>query len=186
MTTSALSYEKYSAHAIDMGLGIIGSGIVALSSLISCKLPFTPVPITFQVTLVLFLALMIGSRAAFYMITSFLLEGALGLPVFAGGTFGLAVLAGPTGGYLLGYLIGGVLIAKIREVNQYTSAKNAFYLLLIGHLMVYATGVLHLGLFIGYESALLAGTIPFIAGDIIKSTLLIKAFYKSYNRLNCN
>lgn len=177
MTTFALSYEKYSTHFRDLALGVLGSGIVAISGLISCKLPFTLVPITFQVSVVLFLALLMGSRAAFYMISAFLLEGALGMPVFAGGSFGLITLMGPTGGYLVGYLIAGVLIARVREVKELTSQKNTFYLLLLGHVIVYCAGVLHLGIFIGYKSAFLTGSLPFIAGDIIKSTLLVKSFY---------
>src|SRR2546423_1806286 len=88
----------------DVAVVIGASIIIALFAPVAIPLPFTPVPIATQVHVILLLSCFLGSRRAALTVMTFLIQGAMGLPVFAGGAAGIMVLAGPRGGYLLGYL----------------------------------------------------------------------------------
>ena len=89
------------ARLYDAVLVLGGSLLVAIAAQI--HLPLLPVPATAQTFAVMLLAMALGSRRAVACILAYLMEGAIGLPVFAGGGAGVAVLAGPTGGYLFGF-----------------------------------------------------------------------------------
>ncbi len=90
--------------AYDVALVLGGSLFVALMARISIPLPFSPVPITGQTLAVLLAGALPGSARGALSLGLYLFWGLLGLPVFAGGTGGLARLAGPTGGYLVGFI----------------------------------------------------------------------------------
>lgn len=142
-------------------------------------LPFSPVPITLQVTLALFLSVVVGARVALIAISCFLIEGAMSLPVFAGCRGGLQVFFGPTGGYLLGYLVAGVILGAIKDLYQKFSVSQMFLLLVGGHVIVYLFGILQLTNWMGsFEKAFLIGVFPYIPGDLLKSALLIKGWEK--------
>lgn len=95
--------KKQSSWLKDLFLIGIGSVLMALCTPISIKLPFTPVPIALAPHLCLALGVILGSRRGALAVFSYLLQGAIGLPVFALGDAGLLHLFGPRGGYLLGY-----------------------------------------------------------------------------------
>jgi biotin transport system substrate-specific component len=83
---------------------VLGASIIiALFAPISIHLPFSPVPITTQVHVILLLSCFLGSKRAAMAVMTYIAQGLAGFPVFAGGAAGLMVLAGPTGGYLVGY-----------------------------------------------------------------------------------
>ncbi|HPL53834.1 MAG TPA: biotin transporter BioY [Bacillota bacterium] len=99
----------------------------------------------------------------------FLMMGAIGLPIFSGGTSGLGAIAGKTGGYLIGFLAGATLISLVK------GKKPGFFRLLAinatgGILVVYTFGVLWLNYItgIGIRKAIIFGALPFIPGDIVK------------------
>src|SRR3989339_1476470 len=79
-------------------------------------LPFTPVPITLQTLVVLLSGAMLGSTYGTLAMILYVVVGALGLPVFAGGGSGIGALLGPTGGYLFSYFIAAFFIGKIVEM----------------------------------------------------------------------
>jgi biotin transport system substrate-specific component len=143
--------------------------LIAVSGYISIPLPFSTVPVTAQ-TLAVMLAgslLPVGHAAA--SIVVFLFMGAVGLPVFSGGTAGLGIIIGKTGGYLIGFLAGAALISVLK------GKKAGFTRLLIvnaigGILVVYAFGVMWLNYVtgIGISKAVIFGALPFIPGDIVK------------------
>lgn len=143
--------------------------LIAVSGYITIPLPFSTVPVTAQ-TLAVMLAgclLPIGHAAASVLV--FLLMGAIGLPVFSGGAAGLGVIAGKTGGYLIGFLFGAAVIAALK------GKKPGFLRLLTvnaigGILVVYLFGVLWLNFVtgIGFQKAVIFGALPFIPGDIVK------------------
>jgi len=90
---------------------IIGSNSGrALLAQISIPLPFTPVPITGQTFAVLLTGALLGSRLGVAAMLTYVAEGSAGLPFFAGGAHGPAVLAGPTGGYLVGFVIAAFVV----------------------------------------------------------------------------
>src|SRR4051812_7038218 len=82
---------------------LVGSVLITLSGYISIPLPFTPVPLALRPQMCMFLGLLLGSSRGAWAVLLFIAQGIAGLPVFALGKAGLAVLAGPTGGYIVGY-----------------------------------------------------------------------------------
>ena len=100
---------------LDMGLILFGSLFVGICSQLAIYLPFSPVPITGQTFAVLFVGAILGSKKGGLSLALYILEGIIGLPVFAGGTSGMAVLFGPTAGYLIGFIPAAVLVGYLAE-----------------------------------------------------------------------
>jgi biotin transport system substrate-specific component len=93
-------------------LAVIGSILLTISAKI--QVPFWPVPMTIQTFVVLVLGVAYGWRLAGATVLLYLAQGALGLPVFAAGG-GLAYMAGPTGGYLVGFLLAALVVGWLAE-----------------------------------------------------------------------
>jgi biotin transport system substrate-specific component len=133
----------------------------------SVPLPVTMVPITFVNLMIFLSAYLLGMRTATITVLLYLLLGFVGLPVFAGGNAGAGVLAGPTGGYLIGYVLL-VLIAGYfsRGGNRWKYLAG----MLLGSLVLDIFGTVWLSYQAGmdFRAALFAGVIPFIPGDVIK------------------
>src|SRR4051812_40379087 len=89
----------------DITLVVVGSLFVALLAQVAIRLPFTVVPITGQTLAVALTAAVLGSKRGALALLAYLGEGAAGLPFFAGGASGLAKIMGPTGGYLIGFVV---------------------------------------------------------------------------------
>jgi biotin transport system substrate-specific component len=102
--------------AKSVGLVLIGSLLLTLSARV--QVPFFPVPMTLQVLVVLLIGVAYGPRLAGATLAAWLAQGAAGLPVFAGTPekgLGLAYMAGPTGGYLAGFLVAAILVGWLAE-----------------------------------------------------------------------
>lgn len=159
----------------DILLILGGSLFTALMAQIAIPLPFTPVPITGQTLAVLLTGAALGSRRGALSIAAYLLEGALGLPVFAGGAAGLARLRGPTGGYLLGFLAAAFITGWLAERGWDRRPLTTALAMLIGNAVIYLFGLpwlaLFLGSFLGPKGALALGLLPFIPGDLLKLAL---------------
>ena len=159
---------------------VLGTSIIlSLSAWISIPLPFTPVPISFTVQLVLFFAVALGKRGA-YATALYLAQGAVGLPVFANGGCGLAYFMGPTGGYLIGFLMSAYALATLVERIQNKTPVKTFGLMLFGNALIYVFGVSHLALLIGGANAIKLGLLPFIGGDLLKILFLHRLLKKTY------
>ena len=132
-------------------------------------IPIGPVPIVLQNMFVFLAGLLLGSRWGMASVAVYLLAGACGLPVFAGGLGGIGRLIGPTGGYLIGYLPTVFLIGKI---SARTHPKPVFDMLamICGSLVLYACGITWLKLITGMTlaKALAVGMFPFLIGDAVK------------------
>jgi len=156
--------------------------LLSLCGLISIPLPFTPVPIVFSLQAVIFFSVWLGKRGA-YATWAYLAQGALGLPVFAGGACGLAHFFGPRGGYLIGFAILSYIIATFSERMREKTPSKVFSLMLLGNGIAYLFGVPQLALFVGFKNALIMGLYPFLASDILKLLLAyfgIKKFSRSH------
>ena len=99
---------------------------------------------------------------------AYLFEGALGLPVFAGGAAGVAVLMGPTGGYLFGFLLAGVSMGYLAEHGMGRTVVSTIVAMAIGNFVIYLCGASWLANFIGFGQAIAAGVLPFLYGDTLK------------------
>lgn len=146
-------------------------GLLALSSQIRIHLPFTPVPITGQTLSVLLIGATYGARRGASSVFVYLLLGAVGAPFWAGGASGLAALFGPTGGYLVGFLAAAFTMGWLAERHWDRNFKSAWTLFFLGHSTIFVFGILWLSRFVGFQAAILQGYVPFLPGEIIKTTL---------------
>jgi len=166
MTQSALAPRWLSAPFAAPIAVVVGSLVLAASSYVEA--PLWPVPITLQTYAVCIVGALFGARLAAATVALYLIEGAVGLPVFAGGAAGFAHLLGPTGGYLVGFLIAATLTGALVE-RGWKSFTALLGVMLLAHIVVFAFGVLQLQLFVGWTQAWSAGVAPFIIGTLIKA-----------------
>ncbi|WP_034851395.1 biotin transporter BioY [Inquilinus limosus] len=145
-----------------------GSLLMALSAQIT--IPFWPVPMTMQVCATFLLAGLAGGRLAAAMVVAYLAEAAVGLPVLAGGSAGLAPLVGPTGGYLLGFAVAAFLAGEWIRRRPGGLIGTAVPML-AGLGVIYLLGCLWLAQFTGWQAVIAAGVAPFLAGDVLKVLL---------------
>jgi biotin transport system substrate-specific component len=149
-------------------LVLAASLLLALSAQIAIPLPFTPVPVTAQTFAVLFLAALLGRKRAVYAVALYLIQGASGLPVFAGGNAGIVYLTGMTGGYLIGFLPAAYLCGFLAERKWDRHYVTASILFASGSAVILLCGVFWLALYTSLEFALQAGLYPFVIADLIK------------------
>ncbi len=166
-------------------LVVTGSILIAFAAQFYFPLPFSPVPITGQTFAVLLLAALYGHNRGGLTILTYLILGIAGRPVFASGTFGIATIIGPTGGYLVGFLpaayIVGFLSKKGWDRKVWTTATS----MIIGNVVIYLVGTTWLSRFVGWDNVLQTGLIPFLIGDgakIVLATLLLPTGWKLINR----
>lgn len=158
----------------EIGIVLFASLLIGLFGKVAIPLPFTPVPIATQMNVVLLLSMWLGPRRAAASVFAFLVEGAIGMPVFAGAIGGPAVFLGPRGGYLIGYLIAAAVVGYFAEKMNDRSPLKAFWAMLAGNGLVYLTGASYLATFVGPMKAMMLGVAPFILGDLIKLAVSVK------------
>ena len=169
----------------ELALILGGSLLIALSAQLQFVLPFSPVPITGQTFTVLLLGALYGSTRGPATIVTYLALGVVGLPVFAGGAFGVARLVGPTGGYLVGFLAAAFVVGFLSERGWDREPWSTAVSMIIGNGIIYVGGVLWLSKFVGWPAVLSTGVIPFLAGDALKialATILLPAGWKLIGR----
>jgi len=156
---------------------IVGASIVtAIAARVAVPLPWTPVPITGQTFAVLLTGAVLGARRAFLAQLLYLLEGAVGLPVFAGGALGWATLLGPTGGYLLAFPFAAAVVGTLCERGWDRRFVTMFAAMLLGSTVLFALGLAQLSRFVPGSTLLAQGLLPFVPGDLVKSALAALAF----------
>jgi len=149
---------------------VVMAGSVLLAVTAHVKVPFWPVPMTMQTFAVLVIGMACGARLGAATVAVYLLEGALGLPVFAGGA-GFAYLAGPTGGYLAGFVLAAALTGWLAERGFDRSVLRTMAAMLAGDVIILGLGVAWLATLIGAEKAIAAGLLPFLAAEVFKIVL---------------
>jgi biotin transport system substrate-specific component len=176
----ALRRTRAQQRLADAVLILGGSLLTALMARVEIPLPFTPVPITGQTFAVLLVGAALGSRRGALSMAVYLLEGALGLPVFAGGAAGLARLRGPTGGYLIGFIAAAFVTGWLAERGWDRRPATTALAMLTGNAVIYLFGLPWLawfvGGFLGPKGALALGLLPFVPGDLLKLLLATLAF----------
>ena len=151
-----------------IALALIGTVLLTVSAKI--QVPFWPVPMTMQTFVVLVLGMAYGWRLAGATVLLYLAQGAIGLPVFAGGG-GIAYMAGPTGGYLAGFLLAAVAVGWLAEHGWDRSVPRTLGAMLIGTGIIFGCGIAWLGTLIGLPQAISAGLVPFLLGEAVKIAL---------------
>jgi len=148
-----------------------GSVLIALAAQVAIPLPFSPVPVTGQTFAVLLVGALLGSRRGALSLLAYLAEGAVGLPVFAGGGSGLPWLLGPTGGYLVGFVAAAFVTGWLTERGWDRRIHTTALAMLIGNGVIYLCGLPWLARFVGADRVLALGLWPFVPGDLIKLAL---------------
>jgi biotin transport system substrate-specific component len=163
-------------------LVIAGTLLLAVSAKV--QVPFWPVPMTMQTFVVLLIGAAYGARLAGFTLAAYLAEGAAGLPVFAKGA-GLAYMAGPTGGYLAGFVIAAVVVGWLADRGYGRAVVTTLVAFLAGEVIIFALGVgwlaggfPGLGLQLaggfpglGLQKALAEGLMPFLPAEALKIAL---------------
>ena len=149
----------------------VGSALLALSAKI--QVPFYPVPMTMQTLVVLVIGAAYGWRLGAATVGLYLLEGALGLPVFAGPAAGIGYMAGPTGGFLVGFLLAALLTGFMAERGWDRSLLRVLAMMAIGHAVIFACGLAWLAQLFQFDfgRAWAAGVAPFYAATVLKTAL---------------
>ncbi len=164
-------------------LAVLGSIALWISAKI--QVPFYPVPVSMQTLVVLMIGMAFGWRLAGATVALYLAEGLAGLPVFSGTPekgIGLAYMVGPTGGYLLGFLLAAVAVGWLAERGFDRTIITTAIAMLIGSILIYIPGLLWLGSVVGWDKPVLEwGLTPFLFGDAAKlvlASLLMPALWK--------
>ena len=150
--------------------GLIGSVVFAGLTIVGANvyIPLMPVPVTLQTLFVLLAGAAIGGRYGTLSQVLYVGMGAAGVPVFAGHLGGLSVFAGPTGGYLLSFLIIPYLVSRL--MGRLPTLRRQVFAFSVGTGLIFVLGVSHLAVI--YTSdlslALRLGMLPFIPGAIFK------------------
>lgn len=154
--------------ALNAALVLAGSALIAVAAQIT--VPMLPVPMTLQTLAVLSIGLAFGSRLAVVTLLAYMAEGAMGLPVFAGGKFGLAALMGPSGGYLWGFVIAAGLVGWLAERGWDRSVVLTAAAMAIGNVALYVPGLIQLQMVTGADwgQVWAWGAGPFLIGDAVK------------------
>ncbi len=139
-------------------------------ALIRVPIPGTPVPMTLQTIPVLLSGALLGPAGGGASQALYLLVGLSGAPAFSGGTSGFAHLAGPTGGYLVGFFLGASLVGWLVRRRRDPGLGYLVLSVLAGSVVIFAAGIAHLALFLGgnLASAALQGAVIFLPWDILK------------------
>ena len=152
----------------DIALIIGGSLVIALSARVAIG---WPVPVTGQTFAVLMIAALLGCRRGCFAVLAYITEGAAGLPVFAHGRAGFAVLLGPTAGYLAGFIAAVCIVGLLAEKGWDRRIGTTVLAMVLGNIAIYAFGLIWLSCLIGVNAALVDGLYPFIVGDLLKIAL---------------
>jgi biotin transport system substrate-specific component len=136
--------------------------------------PIGPVPIVLSTLFVLLSGLLLGSHWGIVSMGVYLIVGAIGIPVFAGGKGGFAHFSGPTGGYLLGYLLAAWIAGFISKRSNHLLILDILAVVL-GSLVIYGMGVPWLKIVtqMSWTKTLMVGMVPFLIGDAMKSTVAV-------------
>ena len=153
-----------------VGAVVLGTLFLALSSYI--EVPMVPVPVTMQTFAVTLIGALYGWRLGAITIAAWLVEGAVGFPVLAGGAAGISHFVGPTGGYLFAFPLVGALVGWLAERGwNGNRVMLAFAAMVLGNLACLVLGTAWLAVMIGAEQAITFGFLPFIVGGLLKSAL---------------
>lgn len=149
------------------------AGITAVCAQIAFPIPFSPVPFTGQTLAVALTATVLGARYGALAMIIYTLLGAVGVRVFAEFSGGLHVIAGPTGGYIIGFIVAAFVSGKMIESRQNPGYVWAFFANAIGVAIIFALGMVQLKFVanLSWPQAAMAGVVPFIPTGILKLIL---------------
>jgi biotin transport system substrate-specific component len=161
-------------HAALRAATLMIAGTVLLTVSAKIQVPFWPVPMTMQTLVVLMIGAAYGWRLGGATVALYLVEGAVGLPVFAGTPergLGLPYMMGPTGGFLIGFLAAAVATGWLAERGWDKPLWRLFAMMAVGHAVIFAFGLGWLAALVGWSKAWAGGAAPFMAATLLKTAL---------------
>jgi len=161
---------------------LIGNLLLILSAKI--QIPFWPVPMTMQTFVVLMIGAALGARAGAAAVALYLFEGGLNFAVFAGTPergIGVAYMYGPTGGYLIGFLVAAVAVGFASDKGWMKTLAGNTAWMLAGHAIILALGVAWLSRIVGFDAAIATGLHPFWLATALKTAMAV-AVYETLRR----
>nr|WP_246335471.1 biotin transporter BioY [Microcella alkalica] len=174
----------------DSALVIAGTALVAV--LAQVAIPLWPVPVTGQTLAVLLVGASLGAVRGASSLALYALLGAIGLPIYSDAASGWSVLVGPTGGYIIGFVLSAAIVGWAAERRWDRGWLKAAVTFIGGSLVVFAVGLPWLSYSLGgfglpndLQSTLVAGFYPFIIGGLIKAAIaaaLLPALWKAVER----
>ena len=170
--------ERVNTRVRDVALVVAGALFIYLTSKIVILIPGNPIPITGQTFGVLLVGGALGLRRGLVAVALYVLLGVVGLPFFAEGKGGLSVIWGPSGGYLIGFVVCGAVVGRLAELGWDRRMAGALGAMAIGNVIIYVFGVPWLMASTGMnlQAALNAGLVPFVITDLIKLVLAAAVF----------
>ena len=178
MKTKIFTFDQVGIISIDDNTAniftiILGSFLIAVLAQISIPLPFTPIPITGQTIGVILVGGLLGARRGAMAVLAYLMEGAIGLPVFAQMKAGAHVLVGPTAGYLWGFIPAAFIMGRAAESGFTSRLTLSLLFCTAASLLILCLGTLYFLIFqINISDAIKIGFYPFLFGDIVKSAVV--------------
>ena len=178
--TRPIEISSIAERILGMGLFVL---LTALGAFVRVYLPFTPVPITLQTLFVLLAGAYLGSAWGAGAMGLYLLIGICGFPVFAGASHGLFYLLGPTGGYLIGFVVAAWITGRMIGSKSDPSWCRIFFTLTFAAMSIYVLGITQLMLWgkCNLTQGLIMGFFPFLPGAITK-VILAAAILKGFKR----
>jgi len=159
------------AWLYDVALVVAGSVLIAASAKVSFVLPRNLVPITGQTFAVLLIGALYGSRRGVATVLAYLAEGAAGIPVFAGKGAGVAYMMGPTGGYLIGFVVAAAIVGWLAQRGWDRRFGTTVVAMTLATTAIFFCGMLWPGYRMLPGGLWTAGILPFLPGAIIKIVL---------------
>jgi biotin transport system substrate-specific component len=162
--------ERTSPRLRNAVLVLLGAVTIFLTAKVSIAIPGNPIPYTLQNFGVLVVGGALGLRRGGAAVLLYVLLGLVGLPFFAEGKGGIAVILGARGGYLVGFVLAGAAVGRLAELGWDRRIGGAIGATSIGTAIIYAVGVPWLAVTTGMSlvQAIETGFLPFIGVDIVK------------------
>jgi biotin transport system substrate-specific component len=171
-------FQSLDQRAIMVLKILLASCLIGISAQIKIPLYFTPVPLTIQTSAVMLIGALLGSRHGAIAALCYLIQGCIGLPVWAGGASGFAHFMGPTGGYLMAYIVQAYIIGRFLERQARPTLPKVTMILLFSICVQMGVGSLWLAQYVGFGNCFMLGFYPFVLGEAIKALLI--AIYLKY------
>ncbi len=150
-------------------LAVLGSLFIAASAQVA--VPMWPAPATMQTFAVLLVGATLGARLGFAAVILYLLEGAMGMPVFAHLSGGVHKFVGPTAGYLFAFPIAAALVGYLAQLGLTRTFARAAVSMGVGTLLILSMGAIWLSLVFPTENAFVTGFAIFLPGGVLKTLL---------------
>lgn len=173
MNASLLSDRLWPATGLARNVILAVAGSLLVAAAAQVNVPMLPVPMTLQSLAVLMIGAAYGSRLGAATLALYALEGAIGLPVFAGFKSGFMLASF---GYVLGFIAAAYVVGYLAERGWDKSIPKMFAAMLIGAAVLYVPGLIWLSAWIGAEKAIELGLLPFLVGDVVKAAIAALGF----------